>query len=167
MVTLTLSVYCLFFFLMIRRPPRSTLDRSAAASDVYKRQVLSNAAQAAAQWRFEYKEDFCIQGQKYLFQNAFREILKNADKYACNNKIIDLIVGFTFRLKENYTIIKMCYIIHTFMGLKFWLSEYHNRHIGNIVNEIYVFSNCVLCDYCDYSFPLSYKSPLQIPHFSE
>ena len=29
-----------FFFLMIRRPPRSTLDRSSAASDVYKRQAL-------------------------------------------------------------------------------------------------------------------------------
>ena len=29
-----------FFFLMIRRPPRSTLDRSSAASDVYKRQVM-------------------------------------------------------------------------------------------------------------------------------
>ena len=28
---------CVFFFLMIRRPPRSTLDRSSAASDVYKR----------------------------------------------------------------------------------------------------------------------------------
>ena len=28
------------FFLMIRRPPRSTLDRSSAASDVYKRQRL-------------------------------------------------------------------------------------------------------------------------------
>src|SRR5678810_1510532 len=27
---------------MIRRPPRSTLDRSSAASDVYKRQGLSN-----------------------------------------------------------------------------------------------------------------------------
>ena len=27
------------FFLMIRRPPRSTLDRSSAASDVYKRQT--------------------------------------------------------------------------------------------------------------------------------
>ena len=26
---------------MIRRPPRSTLDRSSAASDVYKRQKLS------------------------------------------------------------------------------------------------------------------------------
>ena len=31
-------VYMFFFFLMIRRPPRSTLDRSSAASDVYKRQ---------------------------------------------------------------------------------------------------------------------------------
>src|SRR5678815_245658 len=33
-----------FFFLMIRRPPRSTLDRSSAASDVYKRQSLGEAA---------------------------------------------------------------------------------------------------------------------------
>ena len=31
----------MFFFLMIRRPPRSTLDRSSAASDVYKRQVFA------------------------------------------------------------------------------------------------------------------------------
>ena len=34
---------CLFFFLMIRRPPRSTLDRSSAASDVYKRQHQDGA----------------------------------------------------------------------------------------------------------------------------
>ena len=32
-----------FFFLMIRRPPRSTLDRSSAASDVYKRQLSGDA----------------------------------------------------------------------------------------------------------------------------
>eukprot|EP00828_Plagiopyla_frontata_P048944 TRINITY_DN9565_c0_g1_i2.p3 TRINITY_DN9565_c0_g1~~TRINITY_DN9565_c0_g1_i2.p3 ORF type:complete len:187 (-),score=35.99 TRINITY_DN9565_c0_g1_i2:91-651(-) len=31
--------YNLFFFLRIRRPPRSTLSSSSAASDVYKRQV--------------------------------------------------------------------------------------------------------------------------------
>ena len=37
-ITRTLSCCVLFFFLMIRRPPRSTLDRSSAASDVYKRQ---------------------------------------------------------------------------------------------------------------------------------
>src|SRR5678809_861844 len=37
-----------FFFLMIRRPPRSTLDRSSAASDVYKRQdVPRRRAQAS------------------------------------------------------------------------------------------------------------------------
>ena len=35
------------FFLMIRRPPRSTLDRSSAASDVYKRQTWSCALAAA------------------------------------------------------------------------------------------------------------------------
>ena len=35
-----LVVRCFVFFLMIRRPPRSTLERSSAASDVYKRQLL-------------------------------------------------------------------------------------------------------------------------------
>ena len=35
--------------LMIRRPPRSTLDRSSAASDVYKRQVRTIPATIAAE----------------------------------------------------------------------------------------------------------------------
>ena len=35
-----------FFFLMIRRPPRSTLDRSSAASDVYKRQDVNVSYQS-------------------------------------------------------------------------------------------------------------------------
>ena len=39
MLTLALVVTgCAFFFLMIRRPPRSTPKPSSAASDVYKRQ---------------------------------------------------------------------------------------------------------------------------------
>ena len=33
---------------MIRRPPRSTLDRSSAASDVYKRQPTDTADDVAA-----------------------------------------------------------------------------------------------------------------------
>ena len=37
------SLLCVFFFLMIRRPQRSTLDRSSAASDVYKGQDLDRA----------------------------------------------------------------------------------------------------------------------------
>ena len=39
----------LFFFLMIRRPPRSTLDRSSAASDVYKRQGIHDQGELAAE----------------------------------------------------------------------------------------------------------------------
>ena len=35
------AVLAFFFFLMKRRPPRSTLDRSSAASDVYKRQAAN------------------------------------------------------------------------------------------------------------------------------
>ena len=37
-----------FVFLMKRRPPRSTLDRSSAASDVYKRQMIFPAVIMAA-----------------------------------------------------------------------------------------------------------------------
>ena len=32
-------MFCFFFFLRLRRPPRSTQNRSSAASDVYKRQL--------------------------------------------------------------------------------------------------------------------------------
>eukprot|EP00657_Telonema_sp_P-1_P007287 TRINITY_DN2705_c0_g1_i2.p1 TRINITY_DN2705_c0_g1~~TRINITY_DN2705_c0_g1_i2.p1 ORF type:complete len:123 (-),score=41.71 TRINITY_DN2705_c0_g1_i2:106-474(-) len=40
-----------FFFLMIRRPPRSTQSRSSAASDVYKRQQLRYRAEVECQGR--------------------------------------------------------------------------------------------------------------------
>ena len=36
-----LQYFFVSFFLMIRRPPRSTLSSSSAASDVYKRQVFN------------------------------------------------------------------------------------------------------------------------------
>ena len=51
------SRLCSFFFLMIRRPPRSTLDRSSAASDVYKRQGLPEGAQAGRLVPKEHLED--------------------------------------------------------------------------------------------------------------
>src|SRR5678815_4992248 len=38
---------------MIRRPPRSTLDRSSAASDVYKRQVMKGVNRAIAESEFD------------------------------------------------------------------------------------------------------------------
>ena len=49
-VTLHVCVVVLFFFLMIRRPPRSTLDRSSAASDVYKRQGQCSRDRPVGSW---------------------------------------------------------------------------------------------------------------------
>ena len=46
----------MFFFLMIRRPPRSTLDRSSAASDVYKRQDISRMSHAHPTFTESLKE---------------------------------------------------------------------------------------------------------------
>ena len=40
MIVVFFFFFFVLFFLMRRRPPRSTLDRSSAASDVYKRQGL-------------------------------------------------------------------------------------------------------------------------------
>ena len=48
-------VLYLFFFLMIRRPPRSTQSRSSAASDVYKRQVNSWGCPRAAHIAIQIK----------------------------------------------------------------------------------------------------------------
>ena len=43
----SMSVMCIFVvFLMIRRPPRSTLSSSSAASDVYKRQPMGRLGTA-------------------------------------------------------------------------------------------------------------------------
>ena len=39
----SLCFFVFVFFLMVRAPPRSTLDRSSAASDVYKRQLDRSA----------------------------------------------------------------------------------------------------------------------------
>src|SRR5664280_2674762 len=36
---------------MIRRPPRSTLSSSSAASDVYKRQILKHEGMTREQWK--------------------------------------------------------------------------------------------------------------------
>ena len=48
-----LFLFLLLFFLMIRRPPRSTLDRSSAASDVYKRQASGGTPDGNAVHRLQ------------------------------------------------------------------------------------------------------------------
>ena len=62
--------YLCFFFLMIRRPPRSTLDRSSAASDVYKRQEWILAAGA------EFDVDLIVMATKA--QDSLLDMLRGS-----------------------------------------------------------------------------------------
>eukprot|EP00831_Metopus_contortus_P006798 TRINITY_DN125_c0_g1_i6.p3 TRINITY_DN125_c0_g1~~TRINITY_DN125_c0_g1_i6.p3 ORF type:complete len:301 (+),score=63.49 TRINITY_DN125_c0_g1_i6:95-997(+) len=67
---------CFFFFLMIRRPPRSTQGVSSAASDVYKRQVSTQST-----WEIIYLQLFIQQiilqvvNKLKQYRNFFEELL--------------------------------------------------------------------------------------------
>mgnify|MGYP007068934637 CR=1 FL=1 len=54
------------FFLIIRRPPRSTQSRSSAASDVYKRQAVRAVNS--------------VQGQANSVEEIIRLVLRGMDK---------------------------------------------------------------------------------------
>eukprot|EP00658_Telonema_sp_P-2_P069981 TRINITY_DN5959_c0_g1_i3.p1 TRINITY_DN5959_c0_g1~~TRINITY_DN5959_c0_g1_i3.p1 ORF type:complete len:189 (-),score=16.54 TRINITY_DN5959_c0_g1_i3:65-631(-) len=51
---------------MIRRPPRSTLSSSSAASDVYKRQPLFQTYQSKPQLTHQFKRPRVVSVSKYL-----------------------------------------------------------------------------------------------------
>ena len=46
----------LFFFVIIRRPPRSTQSRSSAASDVYKRQGLGEPLDTLTRDNYQFEK---------------------------------------------------------------------------------------------------------------
>ena len=58
---------------MIRRPPRSTLDRSSAASDVYKRQVLLRVVGPVA----------LVAADPMLYDELMRMGVDEAQSYLC------------------------------------------------------------------------------------
>ena len=56
---------------MIRRPPRSTLSSSSAASDVYKRQFLSSSTQNHAESSRNYLNNLALDPKRAkLDQNS-------------------------------------------------------------------------------------------------
>ena len=61
---------------MIRRPPRSTQQRSSAASDVYKRQVKPNKV-------FDWTHYFPKANNRYLPLEKIDDYLKNVNKPFC------------------------------------------------------------------------------------
>ena len=61
-----------FFFLMMRRPPRSTQSRSSAASDVYKRQVSGTIR--FADINPEDLPTVTAQFDSYVYRNAQQDL---------------------------------------------------------------------------------------------
>ena len=93
-------MYVVVFFLMIRRPPRSTLDRSSAASDVYKRQNINNVSGltgtmwnttglAAGNYSFAYK----VTNQSPVSYTHLR----------AHETVLDLVCRLLLEKKKKYT----------------------------------------------------------------
>ena len=69
---------------MIRRPPRSTLDRSSAASDVYKRQDGTGEF-------FQVKQETMIHSYSLTAAYSFKELLQTTN---------DITLGFRYSLNH-------------------------------------------------------------------
>ena len=90
-----------FFFLMIRRPPRSTLDRSSAASDVYKRQtgcyphlIISNLKRTKLDPNRNLEDGACGNVEAETAWNEFHDFIedaRNAANLQYDDKTLSLI----------------------------------------------------------------------------
>eukprot|EP01015_Nassula_variabilis_P023135 TRINITY_DN430_c0_g1_i5.p2 TRINITY_DN430_c0_g1~~TRINITY_DN430_c0_g1_i5.p2 ORF type:complete len:101 (-),score=39.10 TRINITY_DN430_c0_g1_i5:13-315(-) len=94
-----------FFFLMIRRPPRSTQSRSSAASDVYKRQMIVSAILACAEFEVEFVRKWFHILQYYWGKALFYLFLgtvmyDNYDLFHWVTSIILLVVGIIYLIFE-------------------------------------------------------------------
>ena len=73
---------------MIRRPPRSTLDRSSAASDVYKRQSLDHDAEVLVR-KADAGADFAIT-QFFFTREAYVDL---RDRVIARGRDLPIIPG--------------------------------------------------------------------------
>ena len=101
-------VFVFFFFLMIRRPPRSTLDRSSAASDVYKRQFLM--------FRFFVTVLLHKLGKSITFNPIWISVLPilNAVSYThlrAHETVLDLVCRLLLEKKKNTSTYNSSYIL--------------------------------------------------------
>ena len=85
------------FFLMIRRPPRSTLDRSSAASDVYKRQLEGSAGEEDADQLARFR------GHRHLTEEARLDAVPVAVSYThlrAHETVLDLVCRLLLEKKQ-------------------------------------------------------------------
>ena len=85
---------------MIRRPPRSTLDRSSAASDVYKRQGIGSGADQ----RPEVKVEVGPELQPAVgMRNRHRPLAVSYTHLRAHETVLDLVCRLLLEKKKNKT----------------------------------------------------------------
>ena len=82
---------------MIRRPPRSTLDRSSAASDVYKRQILDNMALRCP---FGCPDEICPPAEKTVFFYLPDEGAVSYTHLRAHETVLDLVCRLLLEKKK-------------------------------------------------------------------
>ena len=86
---------------MIRRPPRSTLDRSSAASDVYKRQ---RQIRKSSQWSCD-ERPHPAQAGRHLGQRSGRESVSVSYTHLrAHETVLDLVCRLLLEKKKKHTI---------------------------------------------------------------
>ena len=90
---------------MIRRPPRSTLDRSSAASDVYKRQVLDLVAAVGVDRAAAVVEAFEAGEVDRLADRRDDKVGGDAVSYThlpAHETVLELVCRLLLEKKKNY-----------------------------------------------------------------
>ena len=86
------------FFLMIRRPPRSTLDRSSAASDVYKRQHVEHDGDIEVKFRSStQKVEFHVR----LVDGVLQTSAVSYTHLRAHETVLDLVCSLLLEKKNN------------------------------------------------------------------
>ena len=88
---------------MIRRPPRSTLDRSSAASDVYKRQSLYSLLDNIGELQEDHNPDLEVEG---IIINQFNAQAVSYTHLRAHETVLDLVCRLLLENKKltKYTI---------------------------------------------------------------
>ena len=86
---------------MIRRPPRSTLDRSSAASDVYKRQ-MPKILQGFVAKPADVEKGLDFDRKLYIARKVFEPV--SYTHLRAHETVLDLVCRLLLEKKKNYII---------------------------------------------------------------
>mgnify|MGYP003380734502 CR=1 FL=1 len=87
---------------MIRRPPRSTLDRSSAASDVYKRQTLTLAGGLNCQPGFRFSgSQTLLSGRGSVLTTGVHPVPVSYTHLRAHETVLDIVCRLLLEKKKD------------------------------------------------------------------